>query len=99
MRRRWIATGGLWVAVAAVSLAGCKKMITVPPLECVAACYRPLTTPAAPLYNLALAYAEKGSNASTQYATLLDPALFTFRYYDPQSSDPTVRKFWNSACR
>lgn len=93
MRNRWVAAGWILMAVASASLSGCKKTITVPPVGC-ESCYRPLTTPAAPLWNLLRAYSQKGPDAASRYATLLDPTLFAFRYYDPQSPDPTVRKIW-----
>ncbi len=93
MRNRWMVVGAVALAVAG---AGCKKS-TVPNTGCVAPCYRPLTTAAAPLANLALAYQARGVAAATQYATLLDSARFSFRYYDPQSSTPTIPQYWGAS--
>ncbi len=51
----------------------------------------------APLHNMIVAYAERGTDAADHYKEILDKDLFQFRYYDPQSSTPTIPKFWGYA--
>ena len=49
----------------------------------------------APLYNLIQAYTEKGTSAMDHYKEILDKDLFTFRFYDPTSSTPTIPNEWH----
>src|SRR5260221_11995928 len=57
--------------------------------NCPVQTYRPLTTPVAALFNLRETYKFHDAMAGDEYATLLDPNRYQFRYYDPQSMTPT----------
>ncbi len=87
-------SGALASVAALLVFAGCVKECTRP--ECKGPQipdYRPLTTYAAPLYNLVLTYENHNAEAVDQYKTLI-ASNYQFRYYDPQSSTPSTPQFW-----
>ena len=81
-------------------LAGCTPKACTDPTKCpggVPQSYRPQDVPGAyvaPLYNLVKAYEYKDADAADRYTQIIDKDLFQFRYYDPQSANPTQPKFW-----
>jgi len=87
MLRRFVTS--TLAAVGIVSLLASSGCFTPEPCKPGDACdpldlsYRPLTTPYAPLYNLALAYSRHDITAGDQYATLFDPTLYQFIWDDP----------------
>ena len=90
-----------WIATLSVlTLAGCKDpgqpACTICPPVAAGPNYRPNTTYAAPLYNLAQAYNTRDADAVKAYLGMIGSA-YQFRYYDPQSSTPTVPISWNAA--
>ncbi len=79
----------------AMAVTGCKQKVLSPCEGKSCSPYRPQTSPGAVLHDFGLAYENHDAEAADTYAALLAPS-FVFKYFDPQSSTPSLPVYWGA---